>query len=124
MGVREQLRVKNNASVAGATSPVPMIGTDGGSGRTVSKIPARGHFHWTLTSIKSDAGAANVLLKGTNNPDPASATGETLITNAHAGSDQKDGKTALPAAYDYVFVDVSAATFAAGSILVVGSGFP
>lgn len=91
---------------------------------TVKKIPTRGHPHWTLTSVKPDASTATVKLKGTNNPNPADANGEDLITNTHLGNDQKDGSAASKA-WKYVFVDVTAiagGVISASAIRVHGSG--
>lgn len=110
----------NAAAVAGAVAPVGMQ-RETSSLAAVNKVPTKGHFNFTLTSKKANAGAANVILRGTNNPDPADANGEALITNAHAGSDQKDGSAANKG-YKYVFVDVSAGTFNAGDIRLHGTG--
>lgn len=121
MAARDPLDILNKTAEAGANTIIEFAAS---SGATIKKIPTRGHFHWTITSTKADAGAATAILKGTNNPDPASADGETLITNTHGGSDQEDGSSLLPKAYAYVFVALSAGTFGAGSIRVRGSGFP
>lgn len=92
-------------------------------GAEITKIPTNGHPYWGLTTLKGNAGAANVILKGTNNPDPADANGETIITNTHAGSDQKDGH-AVAHGFKYVFVGTDAGNFAAGTIRVYGTGLP
>lgn len=87
-----------------ATGVVGFTQTGGGAG-TVKKLHSRGQHEWALTTKSSDT--ATVLLKGTNNPDPASTDGETLITNTHGAANQQDG-SATGKGYKYVFVHVTA----------------
>lgn len=85
------------------------------------KIPTRGHFHWALTTVST--GTATVLLKGTNNPDPASTTGETLITNTHGAANQQDGSTSAAKGYKYVFIHVTANAADVSKFFLLGTGF-
>lgn len=87
-----------------ATGIVGFTPTHGGAG-TIKKIPTRGQYHWALTSKSTDT--ATAILKGTNNPDPADTSGETLITNTHGAANQQDGSAASKG-YKYVFVHVTA----------------
>lgn len=109
----------------GATGMVAVPMLSGAAGGTRKKIPTRGHYNWSLTTIaKSAGGAPNLVvkLKGTNNPDEADNSGEDLITNTHAGNGQKDG-TAANKAYKYVFVEVTAlADLVLDRVMVLGSG--
>lgn len=89
--------------------------------RNSGKIPTHGQFHWTLTTVSTGVGV--VVLKGTNNPDPNDATGETLITNTHGAANQQDGKTALPAGYKYVFLDPDANFANISKVFLFGTGF-
>jgi hypothetical protein len=91
------------------------------AGRNGGKIPTHGQFHWTLTTVST--GAAVLVLKGTNNPDPNDATGETLITNTHGAANVQNGKTALPAGYKYVFLDPDANFANLSKVYLFGTGF-
>lgn len=103
--------LQNNAVV----NAIGVVTFGGTGGTSIKKVPAKGHVHFTLTTKKANAGTATIILKGTNNPDPADTNGKTLITNTHAGSDQQDANAA-DEGWEYVFVDVQ--TFAAGSFAV------
>lgn len=96
------------------------------AGASMTKVPTHGQYHWTLTSIAKTAGggaAATVLLKGTNNPDPADTSGETLITLTHTGATQQDGSAANKG-YKYVFVHVTALIdLTIDRLLLFGTGY-
>lgn len=96
------------------------------------KIPARGHDRWSLSVLtKTAGGAPNVAveLKGTNDPDPAGTSGETLIDIAGistATTTEQSTETSghIRNAYKYVFVNVSAATdLVIDQLRVYGAGF-
>lgn len=103
-----------NDAVVNAMGIVPMRNT---YGHVINKVPTTGLNDFTLTATKTGAGAATVLLKGTNNPDPADTNGETLATLTHGGADQQDGSAAAKG-YKFVFVHVTA--LAAGSFAAAG----
>lgn len=115
----------NRSEVTG-TGAVQMEDNDGGdAGDLLTKIPTRGHFHWTLTAIEDANGTATVELRGTNNPSNSSTDGEVLVTLSNTGNDQEDG-SASSKGYKYVFVFVSAASdpsFDAEDILLHGTGY-
>lgn len=104
-----------------ATGVVGFTPTTGSAG-TVKKLPTRGQYNWTLTTKSTDT--ATVLLKGTNNPDPADTSGETLITNTHGAANQQDGSAANKG-YKYVFVHVTALAGASTvDVRVHGTSYP
>lgn len=114
-------RTIDNVKLAVAATGIVGFTNSVGSAGTVKKIPARGQYHWALTSKSTDT--ATVLLKGTNNPDPADLTGETLITNTHGAANQQDGSAASKG-YKYVFVDVTAlAAVNTVDVRVHGTGY-
>lgn len=85
---------------------------DTATGDTLTKIPVQERQFAALTSITKSAGAspsATVEVKGTNNEDPSSTDGETLITNSHSAADQQDGSAEIKG-YDYLVVDVTGLT--------------
>lgn len=112
--------IDNQKLAVAAAGAVGLTPSHGGAG-SVTKVPARGQYNWALTS--KSTGTATVVLKGTNNPDPADTSGEALITNVHGAGNQQDASAANKG-WKYVFVHVTALQ-AANTVDVIlhGTGY-